>query len=171
MPEFTVTLNIHVSVDDGNVTLGSASVSAPDGQAVGVEVAPAGGEPSEGVLSRAVVRMVEERSSRTQAARYRRFLERCVEELRARPVTPETGDRAYINVSPPPGVRGARLSALTLTSGRLAFHSMAPELAKEWPDAEPVNINGDPTYVRIYLRGDEQVEQAMSMMRAVLEER
>ncbi len=76
-----------------------------------------------------------------------------------------------INVNPPAGVRGARLSALTLTSCRLAFHSMAPELARGWPDAQPVNINGEPTYVRIYLRGDEQVEQAMSMMRAALEER
>lgn len=169
MPEFTVTLNINVSVEDGTVSLGSASVTEPQGLPVAL---PSYQEAAaDGLLSAAVVRMVEERSSRTEAARYRRFLERCVEELGARPVTPESGDRAYINVNPPAGVRGARLSALTLSSGRLAFHSMAPELAKQWPDAEPVNINGQPTYVRIYLRGDEQVEQAIAMTRAVLEER
>jgi hypothetical protein len=166
MPEFTVTLNINVSVEDGTVTLRSSSV---DGRRVDLV------EPDEqetgGPLSHAVVRMVEERSPRTEAARYRRFLERCAAELGARPVTPESGDRAYININPPAGVRGSRLCALTLSSGRLAFHSMAPELAKEWPDAEPVSINGTPTYVRIYLRGDEQVEQAMAMTRAVLDER
>ena len=169
MPEFTIALNINVSVEDGMVSLRSASLSSTDGESV--ELALADDEPSDRLLSDAVVRMVEHRSVRTEAARYRRFLERCVEEFGARPTTPETGDRAYININPPAGVRGARLSALTLTSGRLAFHSMAPELATEWPDAEPVNINGEPTYVRIYLRGNEQVEQAMAMMRAVLEER
>lgn len=79
------------------------------------------------------------------------------------------GIGAYSNVNPATG-RGARLCALTLSSGRLAFHSMAPELANEWADAEPVDINGQPTHVRIYLRGDEQVEQTVSMIKAVLEE-
>lgn len=169
MPEFTISLNINISVEDGRVSLTSATVaSSEDAAPVDLE---ANEEALDGELSQQVVRMVEERSPRAESARYRRFLERCVEEIGARPATPDTGDRPYININPPGGVRGARLGALTLTSGRLAFHGMAPGLADRWPDAEPVSVNGEPSYVRIYLHGDDQLEQAMSMLRTVLEER
>ncbi|MDQ3715401.1 MAG: hypothetical protein M3381_05120 [Actinomycetota bacterium] len=170
MPEFTIALSINISVEDGRVSFTSATVAASD-DAAPVDLMASESAASDGGLSQPVVRMVEERSPRTESARYRRFLVRCVEELGARPATPNTGDRPYVNINPPAGVRGARLGALTLTSGRLAFHGMSPELADNWPDAEPVSVNGKPTYVRIYLRGDEQLEQGMSMLRTLLEER
>jgi hypothetical protein len=171
VPQFAFTLNINRSVDDGSATVENACLGAQRGEPIAVEGGPFDDEPGQGALSRAVVRLVEERSVGAAAARHRRFLERCVEELGAKPETPETGDRAHINVNPPSGVHGARLCALTLTSSRLAFHGMAPKLATEWPKAELVSDNGEPTYVHIFLRGDEQVDQAMSMMKAVLEAR
>lgn len=174
-PALTITLNIHLSVDGDQLRLTGADAVGPSGRVLSMPMADIDGDDErdqEGALLPARVRrLLEDRAPRAKVALYRTYLERCVRELGAQPAPPGTGDRDYINVNPPPSVRGARLSALTVSSGRLALHSMAPELADRWPAAEVVTVKGEPSYVRIYLHDDEHVEQALDMTRTVLEQR
>ncbi len=48
---------------------------------------------------------------------------------------------------------------------------MPPEMADRWPDAGVVTDSGEPSYVRIYLRESEHLEQALDMTRTVLQQR
>lgn len=166
MSMLAITLNINLSLADGELQVTSADVI---GQGGDVAVVATSADPTDPMTP--AIRALLTRAPRTDVIRYTRFLERCVEQVGAQLVPPESGDRAYVNINPPAGVRGARLAALTLTSGRLAFHGMTPELAQHWGHAEVVNVNGEPAYVRIYLRGDEQVEQAMQMLEHELDRR
>jgi hypothetical protein len=172
----TITLNIHLALDGDQIRITGADATGPSGRVLSVLTSESDGDDEQGqdedvLLSARVRRLLEERAPRGKVALYRAYLERCVQELGAQPVPPETGNRGYINVNPPTNVRGARLSALNLSSGRLALHSMLPEMADRWPDAEVVTVNDEPSYVRIYLRESEHLEQALDMTRTVLQQR
>ncbi len=172
----TITLNIHLAVDGDQVRITGADASGPSGRVLSVLTEPESGgdgeqDREEVLLSAGVRRLLQERAPRSKAGLYTAYLERCVQEFGAQPAPPETGNRGYINVNPPANVRGARLSALNLSSGRLALHSMAPEMADQWPDAEVVTVSGEPSYVRIYLRESEHLGQALDMTRTVLQQR
>jgi len=166
MSALSITLNINLTLADGELQVTSADVVGPTGGVAVVATATEATDPMSPSLKALLAR-----APRVHVIRYTRFLERCVEQVEAQLAPPESGDRAYVNINPPAGVRGARLAALTLSSGRLAFHGMAPERAGDWSHAEVVNINGEPTYVRIYLHDDEHVEQAMEMLAHELENR
>lgn len=115
-----------------------------------------------------VADMVDENAPRSEVALYRSYLERCVEELGAQLAPPSTGDRVYVNVLPPGRVRGGRLAALNPRTGRVHCN-LSPDMVDDWPHAEVVYQNGEPTYLRIYLRSDDDVEQAVDMARTSLD--
>ena len=128
-------------------------------------------EDENAVLPDSVRRLVEGRASRVDAPRYLEFLERCATELGAQLEVPKSGDRPYININPPLGRRGGRLASLNVSSSRMGFYALKPEQVRQWPHAEVVSNNGEPTYLKLYLRTKELFSEGLEMTQAVLDQR
>lgn len=164
------TINVHLTIEDGDVTLKSADLVSSRLPVGVTPLTPSPEEFEQGEVPENVRRRLERDSPQSLRGLCSEYLERCISEVGARISLPATGDRPQLNILPPTLVRGPRLALLATRTGRI-HTDLEPGLASRWSLAEVALENNEPAYIRIYLRTREHVDQAVDMARFSVERR
>jgi hypothetical protein len=162
MPEATITLRVRLELDGDTLRIGSATTES-------IELPNQASSITSGI-PQAVIKIIEANASRAEAPIFTSFLEQCA-GLGLRVEPPSSGSRPYCNVMPALGSRnGKRLSNVHLRSGRVGV-DLPPADVDKWNGAEVVYNHGTADRLRIYLKDEEHVAEAVKMVTAAVERR
>ena len=150
MPQIDITLTINI----------------PEGATVALETRAPDALEEDGDSRHAALAWMEEHTPAPQQRLHRQLLERLHEEFGLVGSRPSTGSRPYLNFYPESRYGDSRIGALVLTSGRF-YAVLNPALASEFPGAEPAESR----YLTCYIRQDQDVDLAVSLMRRAMTER
>jgi hypothetical protein len=113
---------------------------------------------------------IDDNAPRSLAKHQHDFARRCAHELGCSPELPASA-RTYVNVFPPKRYGSRRAAAFETRSGRVEIYC-PPDLAEGSPFASAVLNNGEPTdAVKLYLKSEAEVDEAIRLTKIGLEAR
>lgn len=141
-------------------------INIPEGATVDLEARTPDPLEEDADSRHAALAWMEEHTPAPQQRLHRQLLDRLHEEFGLAGSRPSTGSRPYLNFYPESRYGDSRIGALVLTSGRF-YAVLSPGLASEFPGAEPA----EGRYLTCYIRTEQDVDVAVSLMRRAMTER
>ena len=119
-----------------------------------------------------VEEFIRDNAPRSLAGYQLEYARRCADELECSPERPATNRaRTYVNVFPPKRYGAKRAAAFETRSGRVEIYC-PPGLAEDSPFAQAVLNNGAPIdAVKLYLKSEDEVDEAVRLTKLGLEAR